>query len=516
MLSFTSACCDLARPACQRCTKYGAQCPGYRDQQELVFRNADPTVVKKRKKRQPLSQTQSPGASETPSSSSSSSSSSSTSTADSDPLPLLKLTRNGDYVFNTLTDLVLVDGIDCSAPPTLARPIFEHWTVHSVPIVLNVYSNLDFVKNMYREFAGDGPLVWAAHLFARTYVTNLQYPTSLYRDAHLETQRELSTYLGKTLSLVSEALKTPEGPLRDDILATVWILTNYELLVGSLSRTETLSPWHLHARGLYSILKARGTAWLYTNHGRMAFWPAFSMVQIQALVSNTECPPESEEWLSAVKASLPGNPGEGVGIAISSFIIKVCSVQARIFSLLRRRDFPAASREYPDLFGQIKAGEREFEEWLEVNPIGDHVLQIYALSLYQSAIVKGYRGIQLLINFLTHYPPCQVPLEQLREDREYTCRTAQDAAQRILEGVPRVLGPLSSRKDKSPKDVFDALRVIWPLIAVYVMGICRPEQRLAAEGLLFYIGRELGVRQALHTYPEQLKLPEEATEPLGV
>jgi hypothetical protein len=143
---------------------------------------------------------------------------------------VLKLTRNGDYVFNTLTDLALVDGIDCSsAPPTLARPIFEHWTVHSVPIVLNVYSNLDFVKNMYREFAGDGPLVWAAHLFARTYVTNLQYPTSLYRDAHLETQRELSTYLGKTLSLVSEALKTPEGPLRDDILATVWILTNYEV-----------------------------------------------------------------------------------------------------------------------------------------------------------------------------------------------------------------------------------------------------------------------------------------------
>lgn len=191
-------------------------------------------------------------------------------------------------------------------------------------------------------------------------------------------------------------------------------------------------------------------------------------------------------------------------------------MQARIFSLLRRRDFPAASREYPDLFGQIKTGEKEFEDWLKLNPIGDHALEVYALSLYQSAIVKVYRGIQLLINFLTHYPACQVPLEQLKEDREYTSRTAQDAAQRILEGVPRVLGPLSSRKEKSPKDVFDALRVIWPLIAVYVMGICRPEQRLAAEGLLFYIGREMGVRQALSTYPGQLALPEEATEPLGV
>ncbi|PTB69939.1 N-terminal fungal transcription regulatory domain-containing protein [Trichoderma citrinoviride] len=486
--------CDLARPACQRCTKYGAQCPGYRDQQELVFRNADPTVVRKRKKRQALTQPQiqSPGPGETPSSSSSSSSSSSL--ADSDPLP--ELAPNGDFIINTSTGL--------------------HWTSHSVPIVLNVYSNLDFIKNMYLNFADDGPLIWAAHLFSRTYVTNLQYPTSLYRDAHLETQRELGTYLGKTLKLVSEALKTPEGPQRDDILATVWLLTNYELLVGSLSRTETLSPWHLHARGLYSILKARGTAPLSTNHGRMAFWPAYSMVQIQALISNTECPAESEEWLSAIKAALPAHPGEGLGVAISQFIIKVCSVQARIFNFLRRRDFPAASREYPDLFGQMRAAEKEFEDWRESNPIGNHVLEVYAISLYQSAIVKGYQGIHLLINFLTHYAPCQVPLEQLKEDRKYCFRTAQNAAQGILESVPRVLGPLSNSKEKSPKDVFDALRVIWPLIAVYIMSICRPEQRLAAEGLLFYIGRELGVRQALNTYPDGLKLPQEAREPLEV
>ncbi|KAL6878576.1 N-terminal fungal transcription regulatory domain-containing protein [Trichoderma novae-zelandiae] len=504
--------CDLARPACQRCTKYGAQCPGYRDQQELVFRNADPTLVKKRKKRQPLSQTQTQclGANETTSSSSSSSS-----PAGSDARPVPKHAFDGDFVFQSSTDLALVTGVQRHAPK-LSWPVFEHWTAHSVPIILNVYSNLDFVKNMYRDCAGDGPLIWAAHLFSRTYLTNLQYPTSVYTDGHLETQRELGTYLGKTLKLVGEALKTPEGAQRDDILATVWLLTNYELLVGSLDRTETLSPWHLHARGLYSILKARGTAPLYTSHGRMAFWPAYSMVQIQALVSNTECPPESKEWLEAIEASLPRYPGEGLGVAISSFIIEVCSVQARILNLLRRRDFPAASREYPDLFGQIKAAEKEFGDWLELNPIKNHVLEVYAISLYQSAIVKGYHVMQLLINFLTHYPPCPVPLEQLKEDRKYSFRTAQDAAQGILEGVPRVLGPLSTGKEKSPKAVFDALRVIWPLIAVYLMGICRPEQRLAAEGLLFYIGRELGVRQGLSTYPGGMTLPEEAREPLGV
>ncbi|KAL7944718.1 hypothetical protein V8C42DRAFT_325678 [Trichoderma barbatum] len=500
--------CDLARPACQRCTKYGAQCPGYRDQQELVFRNADPTAVKKRKKRVTLPQ--SPNSSESSSSSSSSSSPSETG-VHSAP----SLSPNGDLAFNSSTDLVLANGAKCSVLPPLTRPVYEHWTSHSVPIILNVYSNLDFIKNMYRDCT-DGPLIWAAHLFSRTYVTNIQYPTALYRDAHAETQRELGGYLGKTLKLVGEALKTPEGAQRDDILATVWILTNYELLIGSLGRTEVLSPWHLHARGLYSILKARGTAPLMTSQGRTAFWPAYSMVQIQALVSNTECPPESGEWLAAIECSLSLYPGERLGLAISLFIIKVCSVQARILNLLRRRDFPGASKEYPNLFGQMKTAEQDFEDWVAANHVGDHVLEIYAISLYQSAIVKGYHVMQLLVNFLTHYPPCPIPLEQLKEDRKYSIETAQEAAQGILEAVPRVIGPLASAKEKTPKTVFDALRIIWPLICVYVMGVCRPEQRLAAEGLLFYIGRELGVRQALNTYPDAVMLPSEAKEPLGV
>lgn len=57
----------------------------------------------------------------------------------------------------------------------------------------------------------------------------MQYSTALSRGSDTETQRELGGYLGKTLNLVSEALKTPEGAQRDDILATVWILTNYEV-----------------------------------------------------------------------------------------------------------------------------------------------------------------------------------------------------------------------------------------------------------------------------------------------
>ncbi|KAM0253059.1 hypothetical protein ACHAQJ_007435 [Trichoderma viride] len=246
----------------------------------------------------------------------------------------------------------------------------------------------------------------------------------------------------------------------------------------------------------------------------MAFWPAYSMVQVQALVTNIECPPESQEWFDIIEQSL--YPGEGLGLRVSRYVNKICSIQTRIFSLIRRRDFPGASREYPGLFDQMRAARLELEDWMKWNPMGEHMLEIYVISLYQSAVVKGYNAMQLLNNFLTHYPPCPTPLEQLRADRKYGVDVAQEAAQGIIESVPRILGPLAAKgNDKSPKTVFDALRIIWPLICVYVMDICKPEQRLVAEGFLFYIGRELGVRQGLNTYPGRLTIPQEAQEPLA-
>lgn len=117
-------------------------------------------------------------------------------------------------------------------PPSLS----EHWTTHSVPILLNVYSTLDFLNNTYRTNPRDGPLVWAAHLFSRTYVTNIRYPTSIHKDSEAETQRELGTYLGRTLSSVGAALKSSQGAFRDDVLATVWILSNYEVGPSVMTR----------------------------------------------------------------------------------------------------------------------------------------------------------------------------------------------------------------------------------------------------------------------------------------
>lgn len=141
------------------------------------------------------------------------------------------------------------------SPLFLTKPLHEHWTAQSIPILLNVYESLEFLNKIYQNYPQDGPLVWAAHLFSRTYITNVAHPTSVHKDAQEETERELRTYMGKALRSIHGALQAPDGALRDDVLATVWILANYEVLHLALPPLFPLFAFSLLGSLTASILK---------------------------------------------------------------------------------------------------------------------------------------------------------------------------------------------------------------------------------------------------------------------
>jgi hypothetical protein len=61
--------------------------------------------------------------------------------------------------------------------------------------------------------------------------------------------------------------------------------------------------------------------------------------------------------------------------------------------------------------------------------------------------------------------------------------------------------------------VFDALKLIWPLTAVYLVPSTLNEQSEAAGESLQFIGRELGVRQGLKVNKGESTLPPEAEAP---
>ena len=123
----------------------------------------------------------------------------------------------------------LYDKFHLTTPGMMSPSIQQHWTVQSVPILLNVYSSLSIIDHAFRRCDDDGPLMWAAHLFSRTYVTNVSHSSSNRRNSNGETSNELGNCLSKTLQEIRSALETKEGAKRDDILVTVWILAQYEV-----------------------------------------------------------------------------------------------------------------------------------------------------------------------------------------------------------------------------------------------------------------------------------------------
>ncbi|KAF4998839.1 hypothetical protein FGRMN_2894 [Fusarium graminum] len=500
--------CDLARPACQRCIKYGVECPGYRDEQELVFRNANPTTVKKRKKKtQQRALIESVVSFDTPSSSSSSPSSSNGDAAtpstiigdDHELLPSSPKVIDLAKYANSRDTLIL--------PPS----INEHWTSHSIPILLDVYDTLDFLHDVFKTAGPQGPLLWATHLFARTYITNVRYPTAIDNGSVEQSDRELGTYLGKTLNSISQALKTPGGAMRDDVLATIWILTNYELLMGSISRESPVNPWHLHTNGLYSILQQRGASSLRLQSKRMGFWPAFNMIQVRCLLSSIECPPESQEWFATIRETL--HPGEGLAIEVGDYICKIAHVQVRILKILRARDFDAAADEYYELMDIMFKAEEQYTTFDASYNYVDEVFNPYLRNMLGSARVKGYHVILTFANFLSHHWATPIPIYELKVLRAHCIHRVRDSARDIMSAVGQNLNPVAFRNNPSPRTVFDALKLIWPLTVVYLVPSTLDEHSEAAGVSLQFIGSELGVRQGLKINRGESLLPPEAEAP---
>ncbi|KAF5558973.1 heterokaryon incompatibility protein het-E-1 [Fusarium mexicanum] len=429
-----------------RCIKYGVQCPGYRD--GLLFRSQlNPTNFGKGDK------------------------------------------NHGTLEHSTSPSPSSSSLLSCSSPQaadSVPRSMHQHWTLHSIPIFLNVYSTLPLFYDMYRNI-GDGPLLSATHLFSRAYVTILRQPTAKYNTSIIENDQELTTQLGKTLT---------------------------SLLVGSGKRPDQSRTWNLHTQGLYSILKIRGSEWLRTSTSRTVFWPALNMAQIYSLSSNTECPQELEEWFVIIKEKML--PREAMVLYVSSFIFKACQVQARIFKILSSCDYDAARIAFYDIVASIRDARQELRAFAESPRTTIGLFDTYMGNLYAGTCIKVYSLLMALACFLSHQRPLSIPLDVLRSTHNQCINIAQNSAQNVLDTLPRALDTRAG-PEMSPKTFFDAVKLVWPLRAIHAMPATSPEQKSVADKTLAFLGRDIGLKQALNIYTDFYEpLPVEARTILEV
>jgi hypothetical protein len=233
--------------------------------------------------------------------------------------------------------------------------------------------------------------------------------------------------------------------------------------------------------------------------------------QVRCLLTTLECPPESQEWFEAIRETL--HPGEGLAVEVGEYICKMAHVQKRMLEILRARDFDAAAAEYYDLVGIIFKAEDHLTTFDASYHYIDEVFNPYLRNMLNSARVKGYHVILTFANFLSHHPTTPIPPDELKVLRAHCVWRVRDGAKDVMESTHRNLDPASFRNNPSPRTVFDALKLIWPLTAVYLVPSTLPEQSEAAGVSLQFIGSELGVRQGLKVNRGESHLPPEAEVP---
>lgn len=222
---------------------------------------------------------------------------------------------------------------------------------------------------------------------------------------------------------------------------------------------------------------------------------------------STAPPPESDEWLAAIKGDHA--PDEEVPLLVSEYINAACREMALMSRIIQAEDHGAAAAEHAGIAARLDAakaaadaGFGRLREVYEADALGT-----YWRMLYASTMVKAYHVAHGLVNLVTHGgDPAGLPLpreqhRRLMERRARFVATVRCSAEEILDHVPAVLEPLTSRGDRSPATLFNALKMVWPVTAVYTMPSTTTGQKARAEEALMFVGGRLGIRQALATYP---------------
>ncbi|KAF0319386.1 hypothetical protein GQ607_013354 [Colletotrichum asianum] len=404
--------------------------------------------------------------------------------------------------------------LNVPSTPPLLRPVRQHWTAESIPLVLDCYSSINFLPGLFKGVPDDHCLVRTSQVFARAYVLNRYRPNTDYR--------ELSSCLGKALASVSAAINDPKAHTSDTTIVAVWFLGNYELLMGGLERRSFLTPqekaissspgWYIHTQGLMSLLRARGDSQLFTRSGRKIFWTMHNIIQIRCTTINEPCPPEFDHWFKIIAKTL--QPGEALLLETGRYIAATCSLLSKMMPIARLGDAQQACAQYEDLLAECDKAELAMLEWIQSAPqyqFESGPVFHYFWSSWRSARIKLHHMLILVTNIVEHAPECPFQREALRARRELCLEIIGATAQDIVDGIPKSLGGSMSDMDpQSPAAYFDALRLIWPLSQVYVMPTVPRHMRKIARNALSRIGREKGILVALQPRPGGIHFPPEA------
>ncbi|OAP60830.1 hypothetical protein AYL99_05832 [Fonsecaea erecta] len=414
----------------------------------------------------------------------------------------------------TRADVVVFSGWYLSP----SRQLAECWDNHAFTLA---FSNIicpqkhkgtlglldtSFLAIMISEAGRDAPVVLACRAIGHAFLTsNVDTP---------ETRSKRATTYGQALEATNLALEDPIAQTQDETLASVWLLSLYELVVSPGKEHQPLdfSPntfgigsWIVHTQGLVSLLRLRGTSHFKTPIARDLFWLIYNSVIVRCFITNMASPSESPSWFRELEKNLTEDELLTYQLCVyGHHASTLCATIRQIMNQWTSSEPGAAT----ETVARAEVFQKRMQHLWHVNPDspGIETVPISDLSIRQlccRTYLHAFRLkleltlLQLLSKMQTER--CDANTGTLQDECQVRVETIQSVADEILACVPLILSTkaaLGGPQRLTPRLWRDGVRLLWPLRLVALWDATRDDQKRAAKITLQQIRDEVGINPA--------------------
>ncbi|KAI1207417.1 uncharacterized protein F4807DRAFT_177265 [Annulohypoxylon truncatum] len=326
--------CDETKPTCNQCAKSRRQCPGYKDEFDLVFRNETQATERRARRAGKKSLSQK--------------------TVKPDPdSPSRDLTVSplfADSIKSQLAQAII---------PSLNVPVEHQASCHFVSNFILVPPEgeghtrgfMDFIIPLLKSDP-HGHLQHAFSACSMAFLNNRGGVADRFSD------RALHEYT-KALNGTNAALRNPDTQLADSTLAAVLLLGLFESITA---KQIGMLNWGSHTEGAIQLVKARGKKQLKTKVGLTLFIAVRTQMIIHSLTSGTTPIMGAEWWIDdAVR--------DGTAAKCHRLMIKTGELRAEVTRLMNSMSRTPRNIEVMlEMIRRLQAMDQEVVSWMRGVP----------------------------------------------------------------------------------------------------------------------------------------------------
>ncbi|KIW85808.1 hypothetical protein Z517_01200 [Fonsecaea pedrosoi CBS 271.37] len=362
--------------------------------------------------------------------------------------------------------------------------------------------DINFLSGMVSEAGQDSSIVLACRAIGHAFLTrNIDTP---------ETRSKRAATYGQALKATNMALEHPVLQTQDETLASVWLLSLYELIVSpgqgrqpldKSPQSHGIGSWIVHTQGMMSLLRLRGTSHFNTPLARDLFWLIYYAIQVRCFITDMASPSESSSWFRELKKWL--NEDERHTYRLCVYGHHASTLCATIQQTITQ--WTASSRSAAmAVIAEVEGFERETQHLWQAfyDSPGSETVADSGLNtglLWWRTYLHTFR-LQLHLTLLELWDKMRTEkLEEtrtLQDEFQRRVEVVQGAADEILACLPLLLstdGPSGASPRLTTRFWRDGVRLLWPLRLVALGDATRDDQKRLACATLQQIRDEVGI-----------------------